>query len=57
MGEESGAGAVMGKEQRPTAVAVEGSESEEGLVSGAAPELAGEFEPALILGAGGLDRA
>lgn len=39
----------------PATIAMEGRESEEGLITLEAPELAGEFEAALVLGAGGFD--
>lgn len=45
----------MGEEVMPAAVAPEGFQAQEGFVAGGGPELAGAFEPALILPAGGFD--
>ena len=45
---------VVGKEAVPLAVAVNGIECKESFVTGQRPELAGQLETALILGAGGL---
>lgn len=45
----------MGEEVLPTIVAPEGFEAQEGLVPVGTPKLAGSFEAALILAAGGLD--
>ena len=45
----------MGEEVMPAAVAPEGFQAQEGFIPGGGPELAGAFEPALILPAGGFD--
>jgi len=46
----------MGEEVMPAAVAPEGFQAQQRFVPGGGPELAGAFEPTLILAAGGFDR-
>jgi hypothetical protein len=45
----------VGVEFRPAAIAPEGFQTHEGFITGGGPELAGAFEPALVLTTGGFN--